>query len=103
MKEILLLAGICLVAVGILPAQKDEIFVKDNAAIGGYDAVAYFKESKPVKGLPEFSVLYKAVYWFFASKTNADLFKAIPEKYEPQYGGYCAFRMFERIQGKDRS
>lgn len=72
-------------------AQQNEIFVKDNAAIGGYDVVAYFKESKPVKGITEFSVMYKGVKWLFANKANADLFKANPEKYEPQYGGYCAF------------
>lgn len=72
-------------------SQQNEIFVKDNAAIGGYDVVAYFKESKPVKGITEFNVMYKGVKWLFANKTNADLFKANPEKYEPQYGGYCAY------------
>ena len=91
MKKILLSIGICLFGTGILSAQQNEIFLKDNAAIGGYDAVAYFKENKPVKGLVEFSVSYKGANWLFASKTNADLFKAIPEKYEPQYGGYCAY------------
>jgi len=91
MKKILLSIGVCLVSIGTLSAQQNEIFVKDNAAIGGFDAVAYFKESKSVKGLAEFSVSYKGANWFFASQANADLFKATPEKYEPQYGGYCAF------------
>lgn len=91
MKNFLLSIGVSLVTIGSLSAQQNEIFVKDNAAIGGYDAVAYFKDNKPVKGLAEFSVSYKGANWFFASKTNADLFKATPEKYEPQYGGYCAY------------
>jgi len=89
MKKILL--GLSLAISASLFAQQDEIYVKDNAAINGYDVVAYFKEGKPVKGLTEFTVSYKGVNWLFANKTNADLFRASPEKYEPQYGGYCAF------------
>ncbi len=82
-----MLLGTC---TGLL-AQTNEIFVKDNAAIGGYDAVAYFTDSKPVKGTTEFSVEYKGATWLFASRENADHFRADPGKYEPQYGGYCAF------------
>lgn len=72
-------------------SQQDEIYVRDNAAINGYDVVAYFKEGKPVKGNADFVVTHKGVNWLFSSKTNAETFKASPEKYEPQYGGYCAF------------
>jgi len=91
MKQILLSTGIFLAMCLTVSAQQNEIFVKDNAAISGYDAVAYFKEGKPVMGSTEFSVTYKGASWLFASKANADLFKANPEKYEPQYGGYCAY------------
>lgn len=72
-------------------AQQNEIYAKEGIAINGYDAVAYFTESKPVKGNDDFIVEWKNVKWLFASKENADLFKAAPEKYEPQYGGYCAY------------
>src|ERR1043165_7150382 len=89
MKKILL--GVSLFVSASLFAQQDEIYVKDNAAISGYDVVAYFKESKPVKGIAEFTVSYKGVNWLFANKENAEQFKLNPEKYEPQYGGYCAF------------
>ena len=89
MKKILL--GLSLFISASLFAQQDEIYVKESAAVNGYDVVAYFNESKPVKGNAEFAVTYKGVKWFFSSKANADLFKASPEKYEPQYGGYCAF------------
>lgn len=89
MKRILL--GLSLLVYANLFAQQDEIYVKDNAAIGGYDVVSYFKDGRPVKGSPEFSVMYKGANWLFSNQTNADLFKATPEKYEPQYGGYCAF------------
>jgi YHS domain-containing protein len=91
MKQILLSTGIFLAMCLTVSAQQNEIFVKDNAAISGYDAVAYFKEGKPVKGIAEFSVTYKGATWLFANKLNADLFKATPKMYEPQYGGYCAY------------
>ena len=91
MKQILLSAGI-LLAMGLsVSAQQNEIFVKDKAAIGGYDVVAYFKEGKPVKGNGNFPVSYKGAIWLFSNKANADAFKAMPDKYEPQYGGYCAY------------
>lgn len=89
MKRILL--GLSLVFSTGLFAQQDEIYVKDNAAINGYDPVAYFKEGKPVKGSAAFSVSYKGTNWMFANKENAEQFKSDPGKYEPQYGGYCAF------------
>jgi len=62
-----------------------------NVAIKGYDSVAYFTDSKPVKGNPNFSYSYKGSSWWFKNSKNKDLFKSNPSKYEPQYGGYCAF------------
>lgn len=91
MKQILLSSGVFLVTCLTVSAQQSEVFVKDNAAISGYGAVAYFKEGKPVKGSTDFVVTYRGATWLFANKANADLFKATPEKYEPQYGGYCAY------------
>jgi YHS domain-containing protein len=60
-------------------------------AIKGYDTVAYFTESKPVKGKPQFSIEYNQATWLFSSQLNLDIFNANPEKYAPQYGGYCAY------------
>lgn len=91
MRKILLSIAFGMALFGTLSAQQDEIFIKDNAAINGYDAVAYFTEARPVKGNNAFSVQHKGATWLFANKNNAELFKATPEKYEPQYGGYCAF------------
>lgn len=62
-----------------------------SEAIKGYDSVAYFTENKPVKGKSEFSLERDGATWLFASQENLDLFKADPEKYAPQYGGYCAY------------
>ncbi len=64
---------------------------RERAAIRGYDSVAYFTENKPVKGSSEFSLEYKGAKWLFSSAENLALFKASPEKYSPQFGGYCAY------------
>lgn len=77
--------------IGTASAQKPEIFSTDEGAIRGYDPVAYFTDNKPVKGLNNFKLNWKGADWFFASKKNLDLFKANPEKYAPQYGGWCAY------------
>jgi YHS domain-containing protein len=72
---------------------KPEYFITDKGAINGYDPVAYFEENKPVKGNEKISLKWKEAEWYFASQKNLELFKANPEKYAPQYGGYCAFGM----------
>jgi YHS domain-containing protein len=59
--------------------------------IRGYDPVAYFTEGRPVPGHSDLEVEYKGGKYLFASTANRDAFKADPEKYLPQYGGYCAF------------
>ncbi len=60
-------------------------------AVSGYDVVAYFTQGKPVEGREKFSVEYKDALWSFSSQEHLDLFNAEPEKYAPQYGGYCAW------------
>ena len=57
---------------------------------GGYDPVAYFATGKPTPGLAQFSTTYKGATYRFASAENRDRFIAAPEKFVPQYGGYCA-------------
>lgn len=67
--------------------------VFSNKAVGGYDTVAYFTQGKPVEGKEEFQTTYKGAEWLFSSKEHLDMFTADPEKYAPQYGGYCAFAL----------
>jgi YHS domain-containing protein len=62
-------------------------------ALKGYDPVAYFTENKPAKGKAEFTARHEGATYRFASAANRDAFAAAPEKYSPQYGGYCAFGM----------
>jgi len=62
-----------------------------DKAIKGYDTVAYFTENKAVKGSDKFTTKYNGATWLFSSQENLELFVASPEKYAPQYGGYCAY------------
>ena len=62
-----------------------------SLAVGGYDAVAYFKAGRPVQGAAQFSTEYKGATWRFASKENLDAFRANPTAFAPQYGGYCSW------------
>lgn len=76
------------------PAQAGEppIYTswRNNHAVGGYDAVSYFT-GKPVKGDPKYFFEYKGAIWFFSTQRNRNVFISEPLKYEPQYGGYCAW------------
>ena len=63
----------------------------DGVILKGYDAVAYFKEGKAVKGNPEITSNYHAAKFLFASLTNKAEFDKDPTKYAPQFGGFCAY------------
>jgi YHS domain-containing protein len=62
-----------------------------GVAIQGYDPVAFFKDNKPVKGDQKFLIKHDGAIYFFATKEHKDLFKENAAKYEPEYGGYCAY------------
>lgn len=80
---------------GSIFAQEKTIYQKNGVAINGYDPVAYFTDNMPVKGKETLSFDWKDVKWQFSSDTNLALFKANPEKYAPQYGGFCAYGVSE--------
>lgn len=78
---------------GLAAQKKAEaiIFSTKSGAIRGYDPVAYFTERKPVKGQDSIQVNWNGAIWHFATPENRDKFKNAPERYAPQYGGYCAY------------
>jgi len=90
-----LLALVALIAAGCasLGVGQPAAVNKDSSglALDGYDSVAYFKENLPRMGKPEFTADYNGAKWQFASAENRDAFSKEPEKYAPQYGGYCAW------------
>jgi YHS domain-containing protein len=99
MSQFLRIAAILMVVMASIASTSTKAFALDptytalfsSEAIKGYDTVAYFSESKPVKGKSQFSTEYNQATWLFSSRKNLDLFKANPDEYAPQYGGYCAY------------
>ncbi|MHA1151869.1 MAG: YHS domain-containing (seleno)protein [Alphaproteobacteria bacterium] len=74
-------------------AAKDPVYtgIFSNLAVSGYDPVAYFVEGRPVEGRKAFEFEWNGATWRFADADNLAAFKADPEKFAPQYGGYCAW------------
>ena len=64
---------------------------KNGVILAGYDAVAYFTQNAAVEGSSEFTAVHNDAIYRFSSAKNRDLFTANPSKYEPQYGGFCAY------------
>src|SRR5205809_4723212 len=63
----------------------------NGVIIDGYDPVAFFTDNKPVKGDAKFQFNYQDATYYFSSQEHLDLFKANPEKYKVQFGGWCAY------------
>lgn len=91
MKKIFILTNAFLSFFIASVAQSSEIFTKNNKAVDGYDVVAFYKEKQPVKGVEHITYNWKNVTWIFSNQQNLDTFKSNPEKYAPQFGGYCAY------------
>jgi YHS domain-containing protein len=71
----------------------NEYNLEKKVAVQGYDPVAYFKQAKAIKGKKEISVSYQGIIYQFSSSENKDTFLKNPSKYEPQYGGWCAYAL----------
>lgn len=78
--------------------RKKNFNLEDGIAIEGYDPVSYFNSGKAEEGSSSFAHTYLGVTYYFKSEKNKQLFIQAPQKYEPQFGGWCAFAM-----GKDGS
>ena len=76
-----------LFATVLVPAARSE---EPKLSISGYDTVAYFTDGKPVQGKAEFEYLWHKLRWRFANGEHRDLFVKDPNRYAPQYDGYCA-------------
>ena len=68
---------------------------KTGLALQGYDPVAFFTQNRAVKGTPQFVSTYHGARYQFASAENKSAFDANPSKYEPQFGGFCAYAASE--------
>lgn len=72
----------------------------NSLAIYGFDPVAYFEDGGPAKGSGKWSHDWNGATWRFTSAAHRDLFVAEPERYAPQYGGYCAYAVSKGTTAK---
>jgi len=91
MKTILVSLSFLLLVASHASAQKSPVYISSGVAANGYDVVSYFKESAAVKGDKKFTYHWQDADWQFSTEENMKSFKAAPEKYTPQFGGYCAY------------
>jgi YHS domain-containing protein len=85
--------SILVIAVLFSTASAKTLVNVDRSGVGikGHDPVAYFTDNKAVKGNPQFQSRVNGVIYYFASAENKAAFDANPPKYEPQFGGFCAW------------
>ncbi len=69
------------------------VFAIDGVAVRGFDVVAYFTQQQPVPGKLEFATQWGGVSWQFSSQQNLEQFRDDPERYVPQFGGFCSLTM----------
>ena len=75
-----------------MASAKELLNVDGNGvAIQGYDPVAFFTDSRPLKGNSQFQSEYRGAKYYFVSAEHKVSFDKEPAKYEPQFGGYCAY------------
>lgn len=86
----------------LLSAASASAFAQDTMrlVLKGYDPVAYFTEGKPVKGDPKFSHTWDEGRYHFANSKHRDMFAADPERYSPQFGGYCTGSMSRNVRNE---
>jgi YHS domain-containing protein len=76
--------------------RKKQFNLDGDLAIDGYDPVAYFRSNKAIKGKKDNAVSHQGVIYYFSSVENKEEFKRDPSRYEPAYGGWCAYAMGEK-------
>jgi YHS domain-containing protein len=72
--------------------RQKHFFIEKSVALQGYDPVSYFA-GRPLKGKTDFTQNYGGVTYRFANAANLETFRKDPARYEPQYGGWCAYAM----------
>lgn len=91
----------CLCLLGLAqPASAGQFYEKNGVAIDGYDPVAYFEEHRAVRGGQSFVSTYKGSTVWFVSRPHLEAFMQTPERFAPQFGGFCAYGMAEGTKAK---
>ena len=89
---LLLLFNVVLYAQSDEPSRRRNFNTENGIAMREFDPVSYFN-GKPLKGMSKFYAHHKGITYYFANQENVDKFKKSPDKYEPAYGGWCAYTL----------
>jgi YHS domain-containing protein len=84
-------AAVALISTSAFAGELVNVSSASNVALSGYDPVAFFTDSKPVNGSPSITAEHQGATYYFASKEHKKLFTDNPDKFAPQFGGFCAF------------
>jgi YHS domain-containing protein len=87
----MLFALLALSALSTAAPAKGLLNLENGVAIQGYDPVAFFTDHRRVKGNAQFQSQYRGAKYYFASAEDRAAFDKEPAKYEPQFGGFCAY------------
>jgi YHS domain-containing protein len=90
-KVLYSIAAVIMFAVPAFAGNLVNVAGASGIALDGYDPVAFFTDQEPTHGDPSISATYEGATYLFASRDHQEKFKADPEKYVPQFGGYCAY------------
>jgi YHS domain-containing protein len=99
-QRFLLLLCSVLLSTGVFAKDAISTSWTNDLAVSGYDTVAYHTQQQAVEGDKAYQTQWQGATWQFSSADNLELFLIEPEKYAPQYGGYCAWAV---SQGKTAS
>ena len=91
MVKKLLFVFLTIAALSAPAPAKELLNLENGVAIQGYDPVAFFTDNRPVKGNAQFQSDYRGAKYYFASAEHKAAFDKESAKYEPQFGGYCAY------------
>jgi YHS domain-containing protein len=87
------LASLIAVPMQLARAAEPTAVLAKRIALQGYDPVAYFTKGRPEKGSPDFSASFDGATYWFATAEHRDRFTGDPDRYAPQFGGFCAIRI----------
>ena len=90
-SSVRLIARAVLLIIAIASTNPVAAVESTRLGIKGYDPVSYFTDGRPTKGTPGFSYTWQNVTYYFASAQHRDQFAADPDRYAPQFAGYCAY------------
>ncbi len=74
----------------LAPVRASAVGGDSHVMLDGHDVVSYFTDNRHAMGQPQFKSQYQGVSFHFASAAHKALFDAAPQRYLPQYGGFCA-------------